>query len=743
MADIAKGAQRPADRPGGGKFTPGKGGRGKKGASGGRGGAGNDHAANGGPNRKGYGKGEQRRTFRTPETSGHAEEHAPVYNQADEGKGVVAPSQDAAARKAKDDIYEEVGLLVDSSNGLLERRDFDGQIRQFLHATYGLGGRPKVREALQVVQAGTAQKTRQTMKKPSAFIITLLRKFFETYSAEERAQRQRPYSLRSANVASADGQGGGNASDDKLAVVIRRNSDYSTRRKPPPTSSLDVPARVYASQLLDREHHAEFLCRLCSKLVQDATVLPCSHLLCRSCARTRVIEDNESEPLCPACRLPFPKDHVLSDTSSGTWDGEVVGSIQIKCVFADVKGFAHEKEDPLPHDHAARALELRCDWVGPVAKYDAHLRGDCNVANYLEWLRNDNSKTAQPASGAGSVPATVPEVSGLTGVHSSQNWQNLVAAGGQHAPLGYGAPHSGSYNPNGELLWGCGGGQPWNHGVVHGQNLEQALRAVVPASALSGHVSISTSSAKPGQPSFSTTPIQASQPSSMVLHSPAAYPGQDSGRSGVTGLSPTVAATASLPTAAPVPSPACSAPWVSQGALGVGSHTDSKQAVASDQAYAMSFGNSDYVQQQAAATAAGGWPTELGLVSSSIGDHVVTVTWCPPRSTVEQNLLSVREGEHVYITWALPEGWAHAALQNGAKGWLPTEICRRRVFAVVSPYEENTGSPELLRLRIGDRVVVYHREAGGWTYGARLQPRSDVIPAERGWFPSWTLDERS
>eukprot|EP00928_Gymnodinium_smaydae_P028518 TRINITY_DN21727_c1_g1_i1.p1 TRINITY_DN21727_c1_g1~~TRINITY_DN21727_c1_g1_i1.p1 ORF type:complete len:331 (-),score=82.17 TRINITY_DN21727_c1_g1_i1:44-895(-) len=121
------------------------------------------------------------------------------------------------------------------------------------------------------------------------------------------------------------------------------------------------------------------------------------------------------------------------------------------------------------------------------------------------------------------------------------------------------------------------------------------------------------------------------------------------------------------------------------------------------------------------------------------GDHVVVQPWSPPRGSngaQEKNMIKVFPGDQVYITRCGPEGWAHGALESGQKGWFPIAVCQRKTFEVVAAYDDS--GADMLRLRVGDEVVVYHREGGGWTYGARLTV--DGAPDKRGWFPSWAVD---
>eukprot|EP00930_Biecheleria_cincta_P054774 TRINITY_DN41180_c0_g1_i1.p1 TRINITY_DN41180_c0_g1~~TRINITY_DN41180_c0_g1_i1.p1 ORF type:complete len:294 (+),score=39.45 TRINITY_DN41180_c0_g1_i1:72-953(+) len=76
--------------------------------------------------------------------------------------------------RAKDEINTEISAAVDISS-LLDRSDFDPFVRQHLHALHGLGGVQLVRTALAQVQTVNADKTRDSTKNWSAYLVRFLK----------------------------------------------------------------------------------------------------------------------------------------------------------------------------------------------------------------------------------------------------------------------------------------------------------------------------------------------------------------------------------------------------------------------------------------------------------------------------------------------------------------------------------------------------------------------------------------
>jgi hypothetical protein len=73
-------------------------------------------------------------------------------------------------------IRDELRSLV-KDNPTLQWSDFDGLVRQYLHAIHGIGGPEKVRDALEVVDRSTREKPRAWAKNWSAYLNTCLKKF--------------------------------------------------------------------------------------------------------------------------------------------------------------------------------------------------------------------------------------------------------------------------------------------------------------------------------------------------------------------------------------------------------------------------------------------------------------------------------------------------------------------------------------------------------------------------------------
>jgi hypothetical protein len=84
--------------------------------------------------------------------------------------------KDDAKLKVKHEILTEVDACLEDSG--LHRSDFDMRSRQYLHAIYEKGGRDKVHAALQVITASTRQKSRDSVQNWPAYVLTLLRYYF-------------------------------------------------------------------------------------------------------------------------------------------------------------------------------------------------------------------------------------------------------------------------------------------------------------------------------------------------------------------------------------------------------------------------------------------------------------------------------------------------------------------------------------------------------------------------------------
>jgi len=76
--------------------------------------------------------------------------------------------------EASTQIQEDVSFFLQGST-IFTQRDFDGRVRQHLHAILTNGGRKRVQEALETVQDSVQDLNRIQIKKPSAYLLKLLR----------------------------------------------------------------------------------------------------------------------------------------------------------------------------------------------------------------------------------------------------------------------------------------------------------------------------------------------------------------------------------------------------------------------------------------------------------------------------------------------------------------------------------------------------------------------------------------
>lgn len=174
-----------------------------------------------------------------------------------------------------------------------------------------------------------------------------------------------------------------------------------------------------------------------------------------------------------------------------------------------------------------------------------------------------------------------------------------------------------------------------------------------------------------------------------------------------------------------------------------------------------------------AALAAAGVPPSTAPVASSLAPraeqswtHVTGAFQAlAPWHSQEAGALSVQQGTTLWVTSTDESGeWAYArALQPRAPvgsqpasgdapppAWVPRAVLQRAVYPACSVFDAQ-GQAQGLSLGLGDLVHVYHREASGWTYGARLERRRDAGAAEAaqerprleqaGWFPEACIME--
>jgi hypothetical protein len=93
-------------------------------------------------------------------------------------------------RRVRDDVHEEVNALVDSSDAM-QRSDFDGKARQFLHAIHNLAGRQGVHDALHMIEISTNKKSRDSVRNWNGYISTLLQKYFQEIGGGKKNAERR------------------------------------------------------------------------------------------------------------------------------------------------------------------------------------------------------------------------------------------------------------------------------------------------------------------------------------------------------------------------------------------------------------------------------------------------------------------------------------------------------------------------------------------------------------------------
>lgn len=317
-------------------------------------------------------------------------------------KAAEHPVEAGGQAKVKDLLANAIEDIVQKKSPL-QKWDFDGPVRQHLHAIHGNanGGMQKVHEALLIIHASTAHKERMAVKKWSAYILKLLRIFLSSLSPE--------VSQRS---------GSSSAGVDRLGDALesacpadcgadKARAEQAAQKRPAPELSLEVLTRVQSGQLLNQELHSEFICKICLGLCECATLLPCSHLFCSSCIQE--VADSASakrrDAHCPACRTPFTPAQLASEQASTAWLNRWIDRIQVCCAFAHPDDLPDKSDDPLTTPHAARdpELGLYCSWTGTVGAYAEHCEKSCPVARLLRSWQLDAGTSADEEVNAGSA----------------------------------------------------------------------------------------------------------------------------------------------------------------------------------------------------------------------------------------------------------------------------------------------------------------------------------------------------
>jgi len=135
-----------------------------------------------------------------------------------------------------------------------------------------------------------------------------------------------------------------------------------------------------------------------------------------------------------------------------------------------------------------------------------------------------------------------------------------------------------------------------------------------------------------------------------------------------------------------------------------------------------------------------------------------------PWHSREAGALCVQQGATLWVTSTDESGeWAYARQLQASfasrapaedappPAWVPRAVLQRAVYPACSAFDAQ-GQAQGLSLGLGDHVHVYHREASGWTYGARLERRPQKAaspeaapqhhrPEAVGWFPEACITE--
>lgn len=137
-----------------------------------------------------------------------------------------------------------------------------------------------------------------------------------------------------------------------------------------------------------------------------------------------------------------------------------------------------------------------------------------------------------------------------------------------------------------------------------------------------------------------------------------------------------------------------------------------------------------------------------------------------PWHSEEAGALCVQQGATLWVTSTDESGeWAYARVlqvplnsqvvstEAPPPAWVPRAVLQRAVYPACSVFDAQ-GQAQGLSLNLGDFVHVYHREASGWTYGARLERQPSQVPGyadgsqqqhhhpeEVGWFPEACITE--
>jgi len=317
----------------------------------------------------------------------------------------------------KEVIATEVREILRQSS-VLRSEDFDGRVKQSLHAFYGVGGKQAVRAALQTLLQNTAKiSDRGQVKKWRPYVTKLLQCSFDDLTAQkrgERMERQGSDSLPEPEEEKPVTQSpreqhlqpeprtpeqtpkpmlqqtpplhqplretttnGGSIRDELiqgqrslLEPAKGKRAQLLESAKP---LSLEAPTKVQASQLLDPDLNKEFICRVCKLLSAEPALLPCSHVICRGCLSnlSKSYGQDSIYVECPTCFKHVPADEPMP---ASQWIDRWVRGIKVKCAACT---------DPNAKHRGGRNSAVTCQWVGPLAHYHQHLKNCPAVAELM------------------------------------------------------------------------------------------------------------------------------------------------------------------------------------------------------------------------------------------------------------------------------------------------------------------------------------------------------------------------
>lgn len=111
---------------------------------------------------------------------GDVETHVPLAStQLTEVRQRPAQPLQCPHKEATAEIFDDISSFLEAC-AIFKQSDFDGQVRQHLHAIRTVGGRKRVQEALDKVRAGVQGVERSQLKSPSRYLLALFKRLLQT-----------------------------------------------------------------------------------------------------------------------------------------------------------------------------------------------------------------------------------------------------------------------------------------------------------------------------------------------------------------------------------------------------------------------------------------------------------------------------------------------------------------------------------------------------------------------------------